>query len=70
MKAALIALAATLGSASAAAHKRHDAFHRRDGWESVPSYFQPECCKTIVTVTVYGSSMSSVLLERFGLASG
>lgn len=62
MKAALLMLTAALGSV-VAAHKRHDAFHQRrgnwgiqpSGW--VPHPFEPECCKEVVTVTVYGSSM-------------
>jgi len=58
MKAALVLLAA-LGLASA--HKRHEQFHRRGDWGVKPSgwtpdYFQSECCKEVVTVTVYGSS--------------
>lgn len=70
---AFLALAATISVAAASAlHNGHAGFHKRDmegsgwakpsgGWPkpSVPSYFQEECCKNVVTVTVYGSMAPS-----------
>ena len=51
-----LAIAAAIGAVAASSHHAHEEFHKR--WPA-PSYFQPECCQNIVTVTVYGTSKSS-----------